>query len=74
MAAGQKPVKALWIRLAPDKDAQPDEARVDPGGEQQREQQDAARDHSDSVINCHVSLPFLCYLVVANLVLIYTID
>ena len=74
MAAGQKPVKALWIRLAPTKTLSQTKPGVDPGGEQQREQQDAARDHSDSVINCHVSLPFLYYLVVANLVLIYTID
>lgn len=60
-------------QVDPDKDTQPDEARVYPSGEQQREQQNAACDYSDSVIYCHLCSPFH-FLEFANLEFIYTIE
>ncbi len=40
-------------QVDPDKGAQPDKTRMNPGGKDQREQQHATRDDSDSVIYCH---------------------
>lgn len=69
---GTDPGERALDQVDPDKDAQPDKARVDPGREQQRQQQHATRDHSDSVIDGHFSSPFC--LVIANLGLFYTIE
>jgi len=65
MAAGQKPVNALCIRLTPTKTL----SQTKPGWTQAVSSSDSSK-----MQPCHVSLLFFGYLVVANLVLIYTID